>query len=170
MDARNRTTRLGFGLAILLAGTAPSLADITVNQSSILSGSFVLSGEAPPNQTVSIVGTSFMTMSDDAGAFRFVIQYLPPSCMIDLIAGRDRYDDILVANCGPEGARGPEGPEGAVGAHGRQGAIGLAGVDGKDGVNGVDGVDGIDGVDGEDGVDGIDGVDGEDGVDGDRWR
>jgi hypothetical protein len=40
MRTKTISTRLGFGLAILLAGTAPALADITVNQSSILSGSF----------------------------------------------------------------------------------------------------------------------------------
>src|SRR5688572_8497642 len=114
-----RARSMGLGLLFLLAGTAPSLADIDLDEAAITGGQLVVAGRtAVPKQEVRITGTVFRMRSDEAGAFRFEVAYLPPDCTIDLAAGADRLNDAIVGNCGPRGADGAAGPPGPPGPAG----------------------------------------------------
>src|SRR5687768_8853985 len=125
-----RARRIGLGLLFLLAGTAPSLAEIDLEEAAITGGQLVIAGRtAVPNQEVRITGTLFRMRSDETGAFRFEVAYLPPDCTVDLAAGADRLNDAIIGNCGPrgaDGAAGPAGPQGPAGV-GTPGPAGPAG-------------------------------------------
>ena len=99
-------TRARIGLAAILAvaGSSSALADITINQAAITGGQLVIAGRTETaEQTVTIDGTEFTATADARGIFRFEVSYLPPTCIVDIVAGTERRDGVIVASCGPQG-------------------------------------------------------------------
>ena len=105
-------TRARIGLAAILAvaGSSSALAEISINQAAITGGQLVIAGRTDvANQTVAIAGTDFTAAVDSRGTFRFEVSYLPPTCIVDLVAGAERRDGVVIASCGPVGPAGDAG-------------------------------------------------------------
>jgi hypothetical protein len=73
--------------AMLLA--APACAEITLKEVQYEAGILVVAGDTTHrNRDISLDGR-FTETSDQAGAFRFRIEYLPDDCTISLFDGED---------------------------------------------------------------------------------
>ena len=166
-----RFKRFVGGTVVALAVLAtPALADITISQAEITGGRLMISGRlSDGNQVVRIDNTDHRTQSGNTGFFHFRLPYLPPSCMVSIVSELDRFDDVVIGNCGPRGEIGPAGPQGdagpagAAGAGGDQGPAGLRGFAGRAGPAGPLGEPGPAGPQGNAGPAGAAGAGGDQG-------
>ncbi|MGV8841300.1 MAG: collagen-like protein, partial [Bauldia sp.] len=132
--------RIGLAAVLAVAGSSSALAEISINQAAITGGQLVIAGRTDvATPTVAIDGTEFTTAVDSRGTFRFAVSYRPPTCIVDIVAGAERLEGVLIASCGPVGPAGPAGEAGAKGGEGVAGIQGPQGVPGPVGPAGAAG-------------------------------
>ena len=83
--------------AVLVLAAAPASAAIRITSSHYENGTTVLTGEAAPNQTVTMDG-KYKTKADASGHFKFRKRYKPATCMTFITAGDSSYS-ALVNGC-----------------------------------------------------------------------
>jgi hypothetical protein len=79
---------------IVLFAAAPAWAAIRINDARYENGVLTVSGQAKPNQTVTL-GDKFHVKSDGGGHFEFHESFKPPTCMADIASGEDSYSAIV---------------------------------------------------------------------------
>ena len=122
-----------FGLALVcgVAGAAPALAQIRIDEARIVAGDLRVSGRVKAN-TVLTLDERHETRSNPRGWFAFRLQYLPPDCIATVKAGEESRE-VVISGCGPVGAPGPKGDSGTQGVAGTVGPAGAAGTQGPPG-------------------------------------
>src|SRR6478735_2146161 len=141
-----------FAGAVVLAGSAPALADIVIDQAMIAGGELrVLGRLSRPRQAPVSLDEQYQTRSEANGRFAFRIMYHPATCIVTIQAEEEQRQ-VVVGFCGQQGpaASGealkaaatsiPSGPPGLQGEPGRDGAPGPAGPAGPKGEPGPQGL------------------------------
>jgi hypothetical protein len=91
-----RSLPMALAAALILAAT-PASAAIRITSSYYENGMTVVTGEAGPNQTVTIDG-EYKTKASASGNFKFRKRYKPATCMTFITAGDSSYS-ALVNGC-----------------------------------------------------------------------
>jgi hypothetical protein len=74
---------------VAMLSAAPACAEITLKEAKYEAGILVVEGGTThPNRDISLDGR-FTETADQAGAFRFRIEYLPDDCTVSLFDGED---------------------------------------------------------------------------------
>ncbi len=89
------------GLAALIAGSVPALAEIRVDQAEVSGGALVVAGQVSPPGGVTLgVGISAIQVKTDPdGRFVWIGNEVPPSCLVTISNGYQRAR-TGVAACG----------------------------------------------------------------------
>jgi len=89
------------GLAALIAGSVPALAEIRVDQAEVSGGALVVSGQvSPPSGVILGVGISAIQVKTDPdGRFVWIGNEVPPSCVVTISNGYQRARTGIAA-CG----------------------------------------------------------------------
>jgi hypothetical protein len=80
--------------AVFILAAAPASAAIRITSSYFENGKTVVTGEAAPNQAVTMDG-KYTTKADPGGYFQFRETYKPATCMTSITAGESSYSAIV---------------------------------------------------------------------------